>query len=313
MTPRPVLAAYFAWRFLTRQWFDVFYWSAARVSHSLMRLRKADRLTDHQLMSLMSWHAHQTEKATKHRSAPVEGGRPRGHRHYDALSHYLAESARRPALATQERDALEWIREVHAAYDLWRRTPGHINITPPAAVGPGESPRRVAPADLSALMHTRASARMWQAREVADDVIAALIDAGLQAPSSCNRQGVVTVIAKRAFPRELREGVNNPFMLHNAPVIIYVAADPSLYPERQAPALDAGMAAQNIVLLAETYGLATCPMYHSESVDQKRLRAQTGIPRNLYVYVALLIGYPAELVVKPRRLSHALRSRWIRE
>lgn len=310
MTSRPLLAAYFAWRFLTKQWFDIFYWSKARVLHSLMRLRDPKRLTDHQLMSLLSWHAHQTEKATKHRSSSTPDPRARGFRHFDALTHYLAEIDARPDLARSESAALDWIRTIQSEYSRWRETPNHINILPVADNG-STSATPVVPEAVGELIRRRTSARVWQPRAISDDIINALIEAGLQAPSSCNRQGVVITVVKRDFPRELKEGVNNPFMLNNAPAIFYITADPSLYPERQAPALDAGMAAQNILLLAESYGLAGCAMYHSESMDQKALRKKLGIPRNLYVYVALLIGYAGERAIKPVRMSDAIRSRRI--
>lgn len=313
MAPKFQLALYFAWRFCTKQWFDVFYWSRARVLHSLMRLRNPKRLTDHQLMSLLSWHAHQTEKATKHRSAAASNARPRGFRHFDALTHYLKEIESRPHLDASEHEALAWIRSVHAEYDIWRRTPDHINIKSIAPTATQkEHASTITPDAMHHLIRQRTSARVWQPRDIDDAILTQLIDAGLQAPSSCNRQGVVITVLKQSLPREQKEGVNNPFMLNNAPAIFYIAADPSLYPERQAPALDAGMAAQNILLLAESHGLAGCAMYHSESFNQKQLRQRLNLTSNLYVYVALLIGYPGEFPIKPRRMSHQMRSRWIR-
>ncbi|MCA9257362.1 MAG: nitroreductase family protein [Phycisphaerales bacterium] len=255
MANRLLLAAYFVWRFFTKQWWDIFYWSRARVLHSLMRLRDPRKLTDHQLLSLLSWHAHQTEKATKHRSANRPGEKARGHRHFAALEHYLAELATRPRLDASEGGAIAWIRDVRDEYAHWRDTPGHINIAGIAAPE-SSAPTTPRPDDVADLIHRRTSARVWLPRKIPDEIIEQLIDAGLQAPSSCNRQGVVINVVENSFPREAKEGVNNAFMLHNAPAIFYITADPSLYPERQAPALDAGMAAQNILLLAESLGLA---------------------------------------------------------
>jgi len=311
MTSRYKLALYFAYRFVTKQWWDIFYWSGARITHSLMRLKRPDRLTNHQLLSLLSWHAHQTEKATKHRSADPPAKKPRGFRHFDALGHYLAEADRRADLQGTDAATLAWIRDIYQAYEHWRATPGWINIT-----APDDQTRHptdgIAAADVATLIERRTSARVWKPIAISDEIINSLIDAGLQAPSSCNRQGVVITVAENTFPRTLKEGVNNAFMLNNAAAIFYIANDPSLYPERQAPALDAGMAAQNILLLAEAHGLSGCAMYHSESFDQKALRQRLGISRNLYIYVALLIGYPEEVAIKPRRMSHAIRARRVR-
>ncbi len=312
MTARYQLALYFAYRFVTKQWWDIFYWSSARVTHSLMRLKRSDRLTDHQLLSLLSWHAHQTEKATKHRSADPPVKNPRGFRHFDALGHYLAEAERRAGLIASDAATIEWIREIHRVYEQWRATPGWINITPPDTESSASTSSIIAPHDLAALIEKRTSARVWKPVGISEEIIRTLIDAGLQAPSSCNRQGVVITVAENAFPRDVKEGVNNAYMLNNAPAIFYIANDPTLYPERQAPALDAGMAAQNILLLAETFGLAGCAMYHSESFDQKKLQRELQLTRNLYIYVALLIGYPNEVAKKPRRMSHQIRARRIR-
>ena len=311
MTARYKLALYFAYRLVTKQWWDIFYWSGARITHSLMRLQQPGRLTNHQLLSLLSWHAHQTEKATKHRSADPPAKKPRGFRHFDALGHYLAEADRRADLRATDESTIDWIRGIHKTYEYWRVTPGWINITSPSDETT-ISITSFAPESVAALIERRTSARVWKSTGISEEIISSLIDAGLQAPSSCNRQGVVIAVAENAFPRTIKEGVNNAFMLNNAPTIFYVANDPSLYPERQAPALDAGMAAQNILLLAEAYGLSGCAMYHSESFDQKTLRRSLGITRNLYIYIALLIGYPDEVAIKPRRMSHAIRVRRVR-
>lgn len=309
--PRLLLAASLAQSFLTKQWKDIFYWCRARIEHSILMLRCPADLTDHQLMSLLFWHSHQTEKATKHRS-DISATKPRGNRHYSNLQLLLEEGEGRPHLLSTEASALAWAKDIHDSYVGWATEDKSIKIVKPSLAAVCKE-TVVAPENLDELMMNCTSTRVWQPREVPDDVIDRITDCALHAPSSCNRQGVVLVNVKRSFPRELEEGVNNKFMLNNAPLVIYICCDPSLYPERIAPALDAGMAAQNVMLLAETFGLKSCPMYHCESFDQNILRSRLGITKNLYTYVALLVGYPDERAVKPKRLSTQMRSKLIRE
>jgi nitroreductase len=176
--------------------------------------------------------------------------------------------------------------------------------------GPGEGPSGVEASmldELERLIGTTASTRFWQLREVSRETCDALVRMALLAPSSCNRQGLKVLVERRAPVSRGRREANNRAMLENAPLIFYFACERTVYPELFAPALDAGMAAQNLLVYANALGLKGCPMYHSESFNQTSLRAKLQLPGSYYIYLAVLVGYPAEVAVKPPRLRAPLR------
>ena len=95
----------------------------------------------------------------------------------------------------------------------------------------------------------------------------------------------------------------NKSMSEKAPVIIYLGIDERLYPEVYAPALDAGIALQNIVLASHALGLGSCLMYQAESVDQNKLREKLGAPNYYRIYCAVLMGYPDENPTAPGAIT----------
>jgi len=251
-------------------------------------------LPDGLLASFVRWHAHQTEKTTKHVS---EGpGQPRGVAHATELRKYVEELKRRadPRFGEIER----WASEILNMYDKWRSTRGFINRTEPGPPLEGSLPT----ADqVEALLRRRASTRFWLPKEVDKQTVRRLIEAGLQAPSSCSRMGWLFVAVRQPPLPDPRPATNNADLLRNAPLIVYLACHDAFYPERFAPALDVGAAAQSILLAGESMGLRGCAMYHSESFDQKDLRRRLEIPDSAYIYLAICMGYPADDPVKPAR------------
>ena len=58
---------------------------------------------------------------------------------------------------------------------------------------------------------------------------------------------------------------------------------------------------QSILLAAEAHGLAGTAMYQAESVNQADLRSRLSLPKEMYVYVAICLGYPDGGSGKPPR------------
>jgi len=290
---------------------DLVYFSRVRFGHAFLRSRSLDMLTEYQLMSLLSWHCHQTEKSTKHQSEG-KGKGSRGLRHYESLKECLEAVDKKSELLTREGESIGWARKIQEIYEDWRNHPGSINTTAYQGKEIGQIDEGYS-SPVKDLICNRKSVRLWHDREIPDEIIKGLRKCGMSSSTSCNRQGVLFVFIKRRFPRETKAEANNPAMLNNAPLIIYFCCDASLYPERFAPVLDVGMSAGDMLLYANSVGLEGCAMYHSESFNQKQLRSRLGIAKNMYVCLALLLGYPADAAAKPARMSAMMRCKKIEE
>ena len=84
------------------------------------------------------------------------------------------------------------------------------------------------------------------------------------------------------------EWMKRGFRFFDAPVVIIISTDESLFPAAQ---FDVGAIAQTIALTALDYGLGTCIqgqgiMYHDV------IRKFTGIPESKDIIISIAIGYP---------------------
>jgi nitroreductase len=292
-------------RWLKGLWYRILYamrvlrsslsWNMHHLRHRLLCQEPPQDLDGRLLASFVRWHAHQTEKATKHVSAEDESHR--GLRHFRDLVRYLDELKRRSL--PEYRELVRWAERIASEYQRWSTIPGWISRTVPD--GTARARARPSPDQLAALMRHRTSTRMWRPKTVPPNIVRTLIEAAIESPSSCSRMGWYFVGVCQTPPKERVLAANNSAMLRNAPVIIYLAAYNDFYPERFAPALDLGGAGLSILLMAEAYGLRGCPIYHAESFDQAKLRRDLSLPRSAYVYMAICLGYPDDVPCKPIR------------
>ena len=124
------------------------------------------------------------------------------------------------------------------------------------------------------------------------------------------------LISQQYFPavwgriaQKWKEGVDQ--LLHNAPALVLIQIKEN---SATTPELDAGIAATQMVLLAEALGLGTCFIAFLVRTiqDSKELRALLKIPDNHRVYVALTVGYPAVNYLRVVGRKPA-RARWLGE
>lgn len=147
---------------------------------------------------------------------------------------------------------------------------------------------------LSSIIKTRRSIRSYTGRKIADDVLVKILEAGLWAPSGCNRQPIEYLVVDD--PRDILlcqqyAGENEGFP-QEAGVNIVVLVDPRTYAlphQRHMAYLDGGAAIQNIILTAHSLGLGSCWMFwgkHGESFNQRYSLARWLLPVSL-----ICIGY----------------------
>ena len=151
------------------------------------------------------------------------------------------------------------------------------------------------------VLKNRVSTRYWESIPVEDEKIEAILDAGAYAPTSCNRQTWKVYVQKNQQIAQL-DDVSNRALRSKAPVAMYITIDNRLYPERWAPAEDAGIIGLQLNLAATSLGLAGCLMYGSEMFDQEEFRRQYDVPEYRYMYLMFLFGYAGERTLSNKRV-----------
>jgi len=151
------------------------------------------------------------------------------------------------------------------------------------------------------VLKNRVSTRYWEDIPVEDEKIAAILEAGAYAPTSCNRQAWKVYVHKNDDAASIKD-VSNRALLAKAPVAMYITIDHRLYPEIWAPAEDAGILGLQLNLAATSLGLAGCLMYGAEMFDQDEFRRQFDVPDYRFMYLMFLFGYAGERTLTNKRV-----------
>jgi nitroreductase len=151
------------------------------------------------------------------------------------------------------------------------------------------------------VLKNRVSTRYWDEIPVEDEKIQAVLEAGVYAPTSCNRQTWKIYVRKNPKIESINN-VSNQALRQKAPVAMYITVDNRLYPEVWAPAEDAGIIGLQLNLAATSLGLAGCLMYGSENFNQAEFRKEYDVPPYRYMYLMFLFGYAAERTLTDKRI-----------
>ena len=158
----------------------------------------------------------------------------------------------------------------------------------------------------------RYACRAYQDTPVPTEILQAVAEAGVRAPSAVNRQPwrLVVITDKSVLDQIGRVGLENlkskdaaaydriigrgGVLLYNAPAMIIVATEPPTGPFPVS--LDAGIVASHLVLAATSLGVDSCvvalPGMAFTGDDGAELR-QTCLPEGYDFGIAVLLGYAA--------------------
>ena len=155
---------------------------------------------------------------------------------------------------------------------------------------------------------TRRAVRKYTDQQVPDELLDAVLEAGLYAPSGMNTQGVRFVAVRDRETRDLLSKLNAAVMgrdgdpFYGAPCVVVVLADPDIY---GGWVEDGALAMGNLMNAAAALGLGSCWIHRARQVfdapEGKALLKKWGLPENLRGIGNCILGYPAEvLAAKPR-------------
>jgi nitroreductase len=129
---------------------------------------------------------------------------------------------------------------------------------------------------------SRREVREYADRDLPDEVVRTILDAGRLAGSSQNRQPWRFLVVEEAAARErLAEAVYAPGNVRGAKLVVAIAGKAGF---------DTGRAAQNMMLVAWNEGVGSCP---NGIRDPEAARAALGLGADDALATVLTFGYPA--------------------
>jgi nitroreductase len=147
------------------------------------------------------------------------------------------------------------------------------------------------------LILSRRSIRRYENKDIPEEVLKQILEAGRQAPSAANRQPIHFIIVKdKEITKNFSNALFNRF-IKDAPVVIVGCADVNSLMTGKWAIVDTTIAMQNMVLAASALGIGSCWIgAFSENKVKKLLK----IPDKWKVVALVTLGYPAEQP-KPRK------------
>jgi nitroreductase len=167
---------------------------------------------------------------------------------------------------------------------------------------------------------TRRSIRKYKTDPINDEQVLSLLESARIAPSGSNRQPWQFIVVRSDnLKRRIAEASHNQDWMLDAPVFIVCVADPvprlkgkpsfdiddnSPEPVVKKIIRDTAIAGQNLVLQAESLGLATCWVAY---FSQEDIRPILKVPADKYVLAIIPVGFAdEEPAARPRKPLHEM-------
>lgn len=156
-------------------------------------------------------------------------------------------------------------------------------------------------------LKNRCSTKKYLDKQVPDDLLDAILEAGLYAPSGMNNQSTVMVAVRDKQTRDLLATLNTQIrgadsdMFYGAPCVIVVLSDPT----RSTWIEDGSLVLGNLMNAATALGLGSCWIHRArETFDSpagKALLKKWGLPETLRGVGNCILGYAAGEPVRKHR------------
>jgi len=272
---------------VNRYMWKFFPQSGAKRRYEVFKFIEPHKMDEDLLGTLIRHYAHLSDKITKTRW--VEG---KGIYYYDKLIEAIKVWREKNFDVS---DDILWAERILKQYYKWEK-----GREPIRSITRAEEKKN---GDLYKIIKQRRSIRYFEKVDIEKEKLMKVLDAGRWAPCSGNRQAWKFIVQRRikgAYIAKQELSFESEEWRVGS-VIIYVAIDERLYPEKYAAAMDAAATIQNMLLMAHNLGLGGCWMYISELTNQNNLRKKLGLYDYCYIYAAVLLGYSAEHPEPPPR------------
>ncbi len=147
------------------------------------------------------------------------------------------------------------------------------------------------------LILSRRSIRRYEEKDVSEEVLQQILEAGRQAPSAANKQPIRFIVVKdRDILKNLCDTLLSRFVKY-APLAIVGCADVTSLLTGKWAVVDATIAMQNMVIAGWALGVGSCWI---GACNEEKVKALLKIPDKWKVVALLTFGYPAEQPI-PRK------------
>lgn len=145
-------------------------------------------------------------------------------------------------------------------------------------------------------VNARFSVRKYSDRQIPDDVLLRVLDAGRNAPSACNLQPWHFYVVRDASVKASLFPNGRQGWVAAAPVVIVACNTPGTawvrgYDQKNHADVDLSIAMEHILLAAATEGLGTCWV---GSFDPAHATKVLGLPEGVVPVAITPLGYPEE-------------------
>jgi len=148
----------------------------------------------------------------------------------------------------------------------------------------------------------RQSVRSYQDKEIPEDVLQQVLEAGRLAPSAKNTQSWKFIVVKdKDLRKKLVPACKNQEFVEEAPVVIAgCGTDPDYVMSNgeHAYSIDLAIALDHMSLEAASLGLGTCWI---GAFYQDQVKEILGVPKDVRIVNLLTLGYPKKLGTKTER------------
>ncbi|MBT3279387.1 MAG: nitroreductase [Phycisphaerales bacterium] len=156
--------------------------------------------------------------------------------------------------------------------------------------------------DFYDVVSTRRSVRAYQDRDIPEEVLSRILEAGRSAPSGCNLQNWMFVVVRDSARRAALAEASEQKWMRQAPVIVAVVGTSgrTMFCGVKADTVDCAIAIDHMTLAATAEGLGTCWIGH---FDQKQCKQLLSVPQDAKIIEMFTLGYPRDLPSKrqPRK------------
>ncbi|MCW4047344.1 MAG: nitroreductase family protein [Candidatus Bathyarchaeota archaeon] len=158
--------------------------------------------------------------------------------------------------------------------------------------------------DVLDAVRARKSVRKYLSKDVEEEKLRAVLEAGRLAPSASNRQEWRFIIVRDGeTKRRLAEAANNQAFVGEAPIVIAACAQTDGHIMRCGQAcypIDVAIALDHVTLAAVELGLGTCWI---GAFDENKVKQILRVPPEVRVVALMPLGYPSDpSVTKKNRL-----------
>ncbi len=153
--------------------------------------------------------------------------------------------------------------------------------------------------DVDTAIYSARTIRTFQDKKVPKEIIEKILDAGVQAPSSCNQQLFKFILIEDPeIRRRLRDEATFRH-IDRIPNPMFVILDGRFNKENNAHLQGTSATIQNMILYAHSLGIGA--WWINGYGDRETIKKILHIPKHYLVVCALGFGYPAELPLKPKK------------